>query len=95
MWRVTAKVDNAILAVRDLTAHGCRMGEAEIKDPNEEGGVNRQGIVGYDWSALNLSRGSDSSLVVHHRSRAIGLMFLIPMVGSRWIWYRFHVLPNP
>ena len=91
VWRVSAMSDGLTLATADVTAQGpCLEGEAKITDPHEEGGINREGVVGFQWSTLYFSRASDRSLVVRYASGGVGLMLLIPAAGSQWVWYRFR-----
>src|SRR5262245_13385154 len=90
-WRVTAISNGVSLAARDVTAQGpCRGGELKLADPNEEGGVNREGVIGFVSSALYLSRASDRSLIVRLASGGTAIVLLAPVVGSEWVWFRFR-----
>lgn len=50
--------------------------------------LNREGVLGTEWSVLGLVR-SENYLVVKNESGAIGMMFIVPVAGSGTNWYRF------
>lgn len=90
VWRLTSVSDSATVATRDVTAQEpCRMGEAKLADPNEEGWINREGVTGYEWSTMYLSRGSDNSLVLRFAGGGVGFMG-IPAAVTSTDWYRFQ-----
>jgi hypothetical protein len=67
----------------------CTEGWVVVKDPNYEGWINREGVVGYSDTSLALNRATDGALLVRYTEKAAGLMFIIPGAGSITRWMRF------
>lgn len=67
----------------------CRNGFFQLDMPSQEGGVNRDGVVGYEWEKILLTKTPDGALIVRKDSGAVGIVLLIPVSGSAHEWYRY------
>jgi hypothetical protein len=81
----------AVLSKREVhfKPEDCKDGFLKLDVPDPEGGVYRGNAVGYEWDSFQVSKAIDGSLVIRHDSSAVGIVLLIPIVGSQWHWSRF------
>ena len=75
--------------VAAFDTENCVDGFIEIEGPYPEGGVNRDGVVGYQWDSLKLAKTTDGSLILRKDSGAVGVVMVVPVAGTGWGWYRF------
>jgi hypothetical protein len=68
----------------------CTATERHFADPNEAGGMNREGVVGYAHSSLTLMRAENGSLVVTETSSGAAMVLLIPVAGHTRTWAIFE-----
>ena len=67
----------------------CENGMLNIDQQEPEGFVAREGVVGYTWQSLWVTKDEFGSLIIRSDSGAVGIMLFIPVIGSEWNWYRF------
>jgi hypothetical protein len=67
----------------------CSPRQRYIKDPNNPGTVNAEGIVGVMHTSLELFRCEDGSLVVRTTERDLVIAMLIPVGTDVRYWIRF------
>jgi hypothetical protein len=67
----------------------CENGFMRIEAPEPEGGVNREGVVGYQLDVYWLAKAADGTLVVRYNSYAAAVVNLIPIIATQRDWYRF------
>jgi hypothetical protein len=67
----------------------CKKSFFRLKPPDPEGGINREGVVGYGKDTYWLAKANDGTLVIRYDSSAVGVVNLIPIIGTQRDWYRF------
>jgi hypothetical protein len=67
----------------------CSRRQRYIKDPNNPGIVNSDGIVGVEHTSVELFRAEDGSLVVRTTERDLVIALLIPVATDVKYWIRF------
>ena len=72
-----------------------RDGFVRLKEPEPERGINREGVVGYEWCTYWLCKTSDGSLVIRCDSAAVGMVLMMPVLGVGRDWYRFPQYQRP
>lgn len=74
----------------DRNKQSCRKGMLKIKVPKPEGGINREGVLGYSWEGLGLTINKEGSLIVRSSEGGIGIMLMIPVIGVSSGYARFQ-----
>ncbi|MCC4283921.1 hypothetical protein LL273_09295 [Marinobacter salarius] len=67
----------------------CEKASVSIDEPEPEGGINREGVVGIGWGSFRLSASDDGDLIVHQNSSGAGIVLFLPFAGSSWSWSKF------
>ena len=75
--------------VAKINPDDCGDGFIQINVPEPEGAINRDGVVGYTWEAIRISKDMQGNLIIRNDSSGVGIVLLIPVAGSQWSWYRF------
>ena len=88
---IEAYSDGSIVESRiaKIESYNNEKGFIIINDPKPEGGVNRDGVLGYTWDSLAIAKSSDGSLIIRKDGGAVAIMLLIPVAISEQNWYRF------
>jgi hypothetical protein len=74
-----------------LKAKGrCTATERQFIAPNDGGGVNRDGALGFSRSSIRLMRTADGSLVVEQATFGAGIMLIVPVAGYARNWSIFE-----
>lgn len=68
----------------------CRGGELVIRDPEPEGGINREGIAGASSSSLGLQRSQDGALIARRTDSFAGIALLVPIAMRAREWQRYN-----
>ena len=98
--RITQKKDSLIIqafsddTLREekeipLKTSNCINGFLQLDTHSKKDGINRDGVLGYEWNTLLLSKASDGALIVRRDSGGVGVVLLIPVAGSAHQWYRY------
>ncbi len=75
--------------IENINNDYCEDQQVEFDLPETEGGVNRGGVLGYTWESALFSKNEGDDFLIHHNSSAIGIVYIIPIIGSAWSWIKF------
>ena len=73
----------------------CTPTELVFVDPQDAGGVNREGVLGFSHRSLAFARAADGSLVVRESEGAVGMLLLVPTAGYVRTWSIFQSYGPP